>query len=135
MDAEAVIRALLVADSAVTALAPATRIYPSEIPESATLPALATNTVSTVDLPTDGAAGEANRLVRSRVEVTVVAADLVQHQQLMRAVTNACRYQRGSVAGVSVVLVERDSVGVRRRDPDTGVYTQPVDFFVTHREP
>lgn len=136
MDGEAVIRALLVADAAVTALigsGAAARAYPNELPEDAGLPALVHSPVSTVDDPTIDADGPKH--VRSRVEVVVLASDLAVHQQLVRAVTAACRYQRGTIAGVSVVAIYRSRVGERLRDEETGVYGQPVDFSVTYIEP
>lgn len=136
MDGEAAIRALLVADSAVTAIVgsgASARVYPSELPDGTTLPALVTVPVSTVDDPTLDAAGQ--KRVSSRVEVIVLAADLAQHQSLVRAVTAACRYQRGTLAGVSVAVVYRDRVGERLRDAETGVYAQSIEFLVHYQEP
>lgn len=136
MDGEAVIHALLAADAAVSALVGTgadAAIYPSELPETASLPALVHVPVSTVDDGTLDADGPKH--VRMRVEVTVLGTDLAQHQQLLRAVTAACRYQRGAIAGVSVVSILRARVGERLRDEETGVYGQPVDFIVVYIEP
>lgn len=132
MDAEKVVMALLNAASGVTALV-GTRIYPPPLPQGVTLPALAVDHVSTVDQPMlDASAGY--NLVQSRIEVTALAKDYATQKSLIRAVRNAVRYQRGTIAGVQVVSILRGSVGPDVRDDDMQIYSQSTDFILTLRE-
>lgn len=132
MDGEAVIRALLLADPTVSATV-AARVYPSVIPESETLPAIATIPISTVDEPYLDALSTVKR-IRARVEVMVLGTDLTALEALVRACVKACRYQRGTIAGVSVHLVLRDVLAERARDPETGIYSHAIDFLVIYTE-
>ena len=133
MRAEKVIRSLLMAASGVTALV-SDRAYPHIIPQGATLPALAVEHISTVDLFTLDASA-AYGLTQSRIQVTAIAKDYVTQKALLEEVRKACTYQRGTIAGVGVVSVLRDGVGPDIRDDDVGIFTQSVDFLVTYREP
>ena len=132
MRAEKVIHSLLNGAAGVSALV-ADRIYPSPLPQGVTLPALAVEHISTVDLPTiDAAAPYA--LVQSRIEVTALAKDYPTQKSLIEAVRQACQFESGVIAGVTVVVVLRDGVGPDLRDDDMQVFSQSIDFRVVYHE-
>ena len=132
MRAEKVIRTLLLADTGVTALV-AARIYPAQLPQGTALPALIITHISTIELPTLDAQA-AYSLMRARIEVTAIASDYATQKNLLEAVRKACNYQRGTIAGVSVASVRRDTLGPDLRNDDMQVFTQTLDFFVTYKE-
>lgn len=137
MRAEAVIDALLVADAGVTALLggtfPATRIYPSRIPQNTAMPAVAYQLVSGYELtPINAPAGQ--QLMRSRVQVTAMAKNYPEVKAVIEAARIACLYKSGLIAGVRVLAVLRDSMGPDLRDDELALYIQSIDFIVTHYE-
>ena len=133
MRAEKAVMALLNAAPWVTALV-GTRIYPPPLPQGVALPALAVEHISTVDLPRIDAASGVN-LVTSRIEVTAIAKTYAAQKDLIEAVRLALMYQHGTFAGVYVGTILRGSVGPDMRDDDMQVFTQAIDFLVTHHEP
>ena len=132
MRAEKVIRTLLMNASGVTALV-STRCYPPPLPQGVAFPALAVEHISTTPLPTLDASAPYG-LVQSRIEVTVLAKDYVTQKSVLEEVRKACDYQRGTIAGVNVASVLRDSVGPDIRDDDMQIFRQSIDFLVTLRE-
>lgn len=133
MRAEKVIHTLLAAASPVTTLV-GDRIYPGIVPQGKALPALAVQHISSVELTTIDA-NAAFGLVKSRVQVTVLAANYPDQKTLLDEVRKACNYQRGVIQSVRVISVIRDNHGPDMRDDDAGIYTQSIDFQVTHQEP
>lgn len=133
MSAVKVIRALLVADSAVVALLPAVRIIAGSLPQGTALPAVSINEVSTMEIGRIDAQAETT-LTEGRVQVTVIAASYPAQKALLDAVRKACNYERGSIAGVPVVSVRRSGNGPDFNDPESGFYMQSVDFRVTYHE-
>jgi hypothetical protein len=133
MRAEKAITALLLDTAGVAALV-SDRVYPGQLPQGTRLPAAVVEHIDTNELTTLDAAAEFG-LVRSRIQVTVLASTYPAQKALLEQVRLACNYQRGSIAGVWVVSVIRDTVGPDLRDDDRGVFYQSVDFQVTHQEP
>lgn len=129
----AVIRALLVADAAVLVLCPATKIAAGVIPQGTAMPAISITHVGTVPVGHIDAQAEFS-LVVSRVQITVMAADYPGATLLTKAARKACNYERGTIAGVSVVSVVRDTVGPDFTNDDASIYCQTIDFKVTHHE-
>lgn len=130
MSAEKIITALLRAHSPLVAVV-STRIGPGPLPQGTALPALATNLISNVRRNTVGTR-EAAQLFRSRMQVTVLASSYAQQKQLIRLVADACKYQRGTVAGVAGVSVLPDIEGPDMRDDDATIYMQTIDFAVSY---
>lgn len=128
-----IIRALLVANAPVLALVPAVSIVAGELPQGTVLPAIGITEVSTVELPRVDAYSQYT-LVDARVQVTLIAATRPAQRQLRDAVRKACNYQRGSIAGATVVSVRRIGNGPDFNDPDTGFYMQTVDYSVIYQE-
>jgi hypothetical protein len=133
MSAEQVIVALLLGDPALGSLVPAGRIYPGVIPQTAALPALAYSHVSSVERPTLSAR-EATTTVTSRIQVTVAAKTYPDQKRILDAVRVACNNQRGSIGGVAVLNVRRESVGPDFENVEASVYSLSIDFKVTFNE-
>lgn len=132
MTAAAVIRSLLVADTAVTAAVPPSRIVAGLLPQGGQLPALAVEEISAVPQPTIDA--QAYALMRSRVQVTVVARNYPEQKAVAAAVRDACQYQHGLIAGVQVASIVMSTTGPDLIDGDAQIYQQPVDFIVIHHQ-
>lgn len=133
MRAEQVIYALLSEAAGVTALV-GTRIYPGVLPQGTALPALALEFISGVELPTVDATAGFN-LLQARVQVTAIAKTYAEVKTVLEAVRAACNFQRGTIAGVHVVSVRRDTIGPDLRDDDVQLFTQSIDFGITYQEP
>lgn len=131
MSAEKIITALLRASSPLVAVV-STRIGPGPLPQGTALPAVATNLISNVRRNTVGTR-EAAQLFRSRMQVTVLASSYAQQKTLVRLVADACKYQRGTIAGFSGVSVLPDIEGPDMRDDDATIYMQTIDFSVSYQ--
>lgn len=128
-----VIRALLLANAPVLALVPAVRIMAGTVPEGTVLPAIGITEVSGVPVSAIDAQAEF-ALVASRVQVTLMTKDYPSIKPLMDAVRKACNFARGTIAGVDVASVVRDTVGPDLSDDVAKIYFQSVDFKVTYHE-
>lgn len=133
MAAEKVIYALLTGAGPVTALV-GDRIYPMQIPQDAVLPAIAYEHVDANPLPRLDAAA-AYDLTQARVAVSVVSTSYADVKAVLAQVRAACKYQRGAIGGVQVVSVLPGGTGPDLRDTDMALYSQSVDFLITHHEP
>ena len=129
MSAESALYALLTAAAPVTALVGA-RIYPVVAPEGTPTPLIAYELVSNTRQPRIDALASAH-LARARVTVNLVSADHAVVKTLRAAVVAACQFQRGAIAGVSVVSVIPDFDGPVGFDGALGLFSQGVDFMVT----
>ena len=127
-----VIRALLAGAAAVVARVPADRIVAGVVREGTALPALGITEVGAVPVGAiDGQA--AYSIVTSRVQVTAMGQAYPDVKALVDLVRRACNFQRGLIAGVSVVSIVRDTVGPDLAD-DAGNSFQSIDFKVTYHE-
>lgn len=133
MSAVKAIRALLVVSAPVITLVPATKIVAGVVPQATALPAISIMHISTVDLAAIDAQADF-ALVTSRVQVTVMAKDYPAIKALIDVVRKACNYQRGTIAGVGVASIVRDTVGPDFVNDDATIYYQTIDFKVTHHE-
>ena len=127
-----VIRALLVGTVGVTAKVPAERICAGTMKEGTPLPAIGITEISL--LPVSAIDGQAEySVVTSRVQVTAMAKTYPEVKELVDLVRRACNFQRGLIAGVSVISILRDTVGPDMAD-DFGNSFQSIDFKVTYYE-
>jgi hypothetical protein len=133
MSAVKVIRSLLTANTAVTAIAPAARIIAGIVPQGTPLPAIS---VAEVGCPFNPKIGEigGNTEATSRVQVTAQTKDYGQAQNLVRLARKACNLQRGTVAGIQVVRIVADSLGPDMSGVDPDDVFKPIDFMVTYLE-
>lgn len=133
MSAVKAIRALLVANAPMIALVPATKIVAGVVPQATVLPAISIMHISTVEMAAIDAQADF-ALATSRVQVTAMAKDYPTIKTLIGVVRKACNYQRGTIAGVSVVSIVRDTVGPDFTNDDATIYYQTIDFKVTYHE-
>lgn len=132
MRAEKVIYSLIENDAGVTALISG-RLFPSRMPQNTTMPALVYQVISANELtPIDAQAGY--QVVRTRVQITAMAKNYSEVKNTLEAVRIACLYKSGTIAGVKVISITRDSVGPDLRDDDLAFYIQSIDFIVMHYE-
>ena len=134
MNAEAIIVALLKADATVTGLV-ADRIKPSELAQGLARPAVVYDHISTVTHNTLSTA-EAVQRKTSRIQLTVLAGSYPQQKSLLKACADACKYRRGTIAGVHNVSVLPDVEGPDMRNKaDSVIYLQTIDFKVGWNQP
>jgi hypothetical protein len=126
------VRSLLVADTGVTALAPAVRIVAGMLPQGTDLPAISLMSVSSVDrnIPAPGP----RRRVTERVQVTVLARTYPETKAILVAVRKAAADQMPAIDGLSQVTVHTDSAGPDFLDEETGIHMQTQDFRVSFNE-
>lgn len=125
------VRTALVADAALLALVPATRIVTGPLPQEMALPAISLRSVSTVDLniPNPGS----TRFVTERVQVTIVASTEPERRQVKAAVKKAAADQvELSVSGLTHVSIHTDSAGPDI-EGDSG-WQASQDFRVKYNE-
>lgn len=127
-----VIRALLVGAAAVTTRVPADSVIAGDVPVDAALPAIGIKEISSVPIGAFDAQAEYS-VVTSRVQVTAESRTYPDVKALLDLVRRACNFQRGSLAGVDVISIVRDTVGPDLQDM-AGTYSQSIDFKVTYHE-
>ena len=126
------IRALLVGAAPVVARVPEDQIMAGDVPIGTPMPAVGIKEI--VSVPVGAIDGQADRsVVVTRVQVMVMAKAYPEVKPLRDLVRQACNFQRGLIAGVDVISIERDTVGPDLQD-DAGNYFQSIDFKVTHYE-
>lgn len=132
MRAEKVIYTLLTGSAEVSALV-GSKVYPGRIPQNTTMPAIAYELVSGVDIvPINAQAGGV--ILRSRVQVSVLARTYAQVKTIQEAIRGTLLFKSGLIAGVRVVGITRDLIGADERDDELGLYMQGVDYLLIHDE-
>lgn len=132
MRAESVVYKLITADAAVTALVGA-KVFPGRLPQNTVMPAVAYELVSSNEiLPINAQAGGV--LLKSRVQVSVLAKTYVEIKTIHEAIRKAVLFQRGLIAGVCVISITRYLIGPDMRDDQLGLYMQGVDYLLVHDE-
>lgn len=129
-----IVRALLAANAALTAVVPGLRIFAGRIPQGAALPAICVNTVSSVERHRVKDAGGVI-LVTSRTQVTVQSTSYPVQKDVIRLIGLAIKGGRRVVGGVTVADIQRDIVGPDLSDPATELYQQSRDFRVKYFQP
>lgn len=132
MRAESVIYTLLTGNPGVTALV-GTKVYPGRLPQNTVMPAISYELVSSNEiLPINAQAGGV--LLRSRVQVTVLAKTYAETKSVHEAARKALLFQSGLIGSVRVNSITRDSIGADERDDELGLYIQSVDYLLIHDE-
>lgn len=128
-----IIRVLLLADSDVLVMVPASRVVAGTLPQGTTLPAISITEVSRVERVVLKAS--ANSHCTSRIQATVITDSYPAQKALLGAMRHACRDKIGLIAGIGGASVKLDSTGPDFNDPDTSFYMQSQDFKVSYTEP
>lgn len=132
MNGVAAVRQVLIADAALTALVPATRIAAGVLPLDTALPAISIMSVSANDLNIPSPA--TTRQVNERVQVTVMAAGYLSQKAVMRAVRHAAADTRPTVSGIVNVTIHTISAGPDFMDEAASIYLGSQDFRVIYNE-
>lgn len=132
------LRAVLIADGSLTGLVGPDRIAAGPLPQDTALPAIALQSISTVDMNLPAPAS--TRFVKERVRATVLAAGYDQ----MRAVKAAIRHAAAdrlypaisglSGTGISGVTIHTDGAGPEMFLDEVGIYQASQDFMVRYSE-
>lgn len=134
MSASKVVYALLTGAGAVTAIVgagAAARIYPVLLPQGQTVPAIVFEVISAYR-PGAIDAYAPTHLTTSRVQVNLITADYPALLVLLEATKAALQFQRGVLGGVTTHSVLHAGEGPVQYDQQLGLYTQPIDFLITH---
>ena len=133
MSAEKIMRALLLADSGVTALV-GSDIYPGVIPEGREpVRSLVVALLDNEPQPTIDGINQAPLMFRALVSVACVAKTYADVKSLVGAVRTAAHLKRGSVAGAWLILSVLQSEGPDEYGIDQGVFLQAVDYTITYQ--
>ena len=132
MNGVAAVRQVLIADAALIALVPATRIAAGVLPLDTALPAISVTSIGSNDrnLPTPGA----YRHVSERVQVTVMAATYPSQKAILKAVRHAAADQFPTVSDISAVTIHTETTGPDFMDEAASIYLGSQDFRVTFSE-
>ena len=132
MNGVAALRQVLIADAALTALVPATRIVAGVMPQGTALPAVSIASVSANNrnLPSPGV----NRHVVERVQVTILAANYPSQKAIVAAAKKAAADTFPTVSGLSRVTIHAESNGPDFMNEGASIYLGSVDFRVTYSE-
>lgn len=133
MDGIAIMRELLVANSALIALVPEDRIAAGVMPLKTQMTAIAINSVSAVDR--NIIAPGVKRRVTERVQVTVMAPTFPEKKAVLRAVKAAAADFIGEAAGMTEVAIHTDSAGPDVMDAEASIHIGSQDFMVGFSEP
>ncbi len=126
------VRTALIADASLLALVPAARIAAGPLPQNTTLPAIALQGISKVDLNILNPG--TYRHVRERVQVTVLAATYPSQQAVIAAVRHAAADKFPTVSGLLRVTIHTDSAGPDGMNEEASQYIGSQDFIVTYSE-
>lgn len=128
-----VICELLMADGDLVALVPTARIRAGFLPKGVDLPSIAVTSISSVDR--NVLSPGAQRRVRERVQITVLAANYRDKRTVMQASRRACADRRGDFAGVTAVVVLTDGAGADFPPDNGNVWMATQDTVVSFNEP
>ena len=127
-----VIGDLLRASADITAVVPAERIRAGALPQQTAIPAIVVESISLNDRnilqPGD------TRMVRERVQVTVLAPNYRQKNDILRLVRKVCADRRANLSSQSDVVVLTDGAGPDFMADDASFWMQNQDFSVSYNE-
>lgn len=133
MDGVAAVRSVLVADTSMVALVPASRIFAGPAPLGTALPFVMLGSISKVDL--NLLSPGVTRFVKERVQATVVGANYPQQKAIHRAVRHAAADRLNPpVTGLLSVSIHTDSAGPDFYDDDYAGWRGSQDFQVKYEE-
>lgn len=133
MNGVAAVRQLLVADSELLALVPASRIVTGALPLTTVLPSISLSDVSSVDMQLPGP--ETHRFTTDRVQVTVAASTYVSAIQIIAAAKTAADAKFPTVSGLENVVVRTDGQGPYFTDEAASIHMKSQDFRVSYTQP
>lgn len=133
MSGVAIVRDLLAADPRVTAIAQPSNIVVGILRQRTVLPAIGVHKIYGSEQETT-ARNLQSKMIRQRVQVTVLAKDYPTMEKLMKATALGRGVHTGQVAGFSVRSVLPWGENPEIPPGDDGIYEQSRDFMVTFIE-
>lgn len=132
MNAVLIIRALLIAHAPVIAIV-GSRVHAGIVPAGTLFPMVHIKEISRIERHTVGLDSQ-YVLATARVQVTAIAKSYSEQKALLNAVKLGPGAHTGSIAGLTVRSITRDSVGPDLYDSEADIYEQSRDFKVTFLE-
>lgn len=124
------IYSILNVDSALNAVVPKSRIYPSIIPIEASLPSIA---ISLVSSNQETAIGLTKQVSRDRVQVTVASDTYPLCREVIDLVDSALNLKSGIYSSMTIHSIIKDNIGTDFRDDDAGIYYSTIDFRINYQ--
>jgi len=137
MSAVAIVRALLIADPAVTLLVPADRIYAGAVAQFSVLPAISVTRIYGDEISTI-ARRQPGKTMRTRVQVTVLAKDPKGYEvseKILKAAALGAGVHTGTVLSYHVKSILQQGEGPDLPVGDDKIHEKSRDFMVTFSEP
>ena len=131
MSASKVVYALLSGAGSVTAVVPVDRIHPIYLPQGKGVPAIVYEPISAMRTGAIDAYATTHLTVE-RMQINLIATDYPQVLALLELVKAALQFQRGVFGGVTVHSVLHAGEGPVQYDQQLGLFSKPIDFFITH---
>lgn len=130
MDGVSAVRAVLIADAALIALVPATRIMAGVLPQGSALPGITLQSVSMNDrnIPNPGG----TRHVQERVQATIIAKTDVSRTAVKLALRKACDAKYPTVSGVTRATVHLGSGGPEFMNEEASQFLATQDLMTTY---
>ena len=128
-----VIRELLANDSRVLAVVPSDRVVAGVLRQRMSLPAITVHQVGDTEEPTLSRRTR-SRLIRERVQVTVLANNWAEMKRVLKAVSLGPGVYTGLVKDVWVNSVLPLGANPEMPPEEDGIYEQSRDFMVTFQE-
>ena len=129
MSGVAITRYLLANDASLTAIVPASRVMSGAIPINTQLPAISIMQISATPHNMIGMAS-ATRLIKERVQVTVMCADYPSTKSIFALIRAALPVSRGTVNGFACDSIIPEFEGPDFFDQETNIYMQTYDYMV-----
>ena len=133
MSGVSILRELLATDPRVLALVPSDRVVAGVLRQRATLPAVLVHQVGDSEEPTL-ARNLRSRMMRERVQVTVLANSWESMKDVMKATALGRGVYTGVVKGYKVNSVLPLGANPEMPAGEEGIYEQSRDFMVTFQE-
>jgi len=137
MSAVAIVRALLIADPAVTLLVPADRIYVGPATQFTVLPVISVTRIYGDEISTI-ARRQAGKTMRVRVQVTVLTKDpggFAAGEKILKAADLGRGIHTGTVLSYHVKSIQQQGEGPDLPVGDDKIHEKSRDFVVTFSEP
>ena len=133
MNGVAAVVQILMADAALTAVVPESRIVGGVLEQGTALPAITVTAVSGV--PLEVITKGANRFVTDRVQATVHSSDQAERHAIVKLIANAGDHARPQVTGIDNVVCIAAGTGPDLVLAEAAIYQKSQDFKVSYTEP
>lgn len=134
MSGAAIVRAILAASPAVTALVPVARIFAGQVPQQTALPSISVRPISGVEKAPPIARNLSKKMMEERIQVTVWAKSFMELEKILKAASLGPGVHTGTVVGFRVNSVWPAYIGPYLGPDGDEIHEQSRDFMVTFVE-